>query len=368
MLFVNVLRSATLSLLAGLVGWGPGVYATQLGDTAGQMDVGEWRLLNQPSDGSGLTVALLQTCVSGSCSDNVLNYSHGGLWNPVSRELYVLGQGHLSEFKFLAYRESANTWAEEPKPYWDCSFKQPCWGHGYDHSTVDPSTGDVYWRGYNSTAVYRWARATKSWTALPVAPNPTIAGALEYFPEQGGLVLAGGGQVHLFDVARNSWRRLATGLAMGPYHNVAQYDRVNKIVVFGGGNGSNQLYKIDAEGSISPIAPAPINVGVTASLLTADPVSGKLLLFGSAGGVFEYTSPSNSWVELSGTTVPMFGTGTNRIQFRIAVPISTHGVIGFIAFGQGVDARVYLYKHSASSGVGAVDRVAPAAPTGLKVQ
>jgi hypothetical protein len=56
-------------------------------------------------------------------------------------------------------------------------------GHGYEHSTINPRTGDVFWRFSNSTAMYRWSKATTQWSQLPSAPNPAIAVATAYFPE-----------------------------------------------------------------------------------------------------------------------------------------------------------------------------------------
>ena len=55
--------------------------------------------------------------------------------------------------------------------------------------------------------------------------------------------------VRLFDAASGAWTILSDGqLPMGPYHNFAEYNPVHKVVIFGGGNGSNDIYKLDTCG------------------------------------------------------------------------------------------------------------------------
>ncbi|HEX6707444.1 MAG TPA: hypothetical protein VF169_21985, partial [Albitalea sp.] len=177
----------------------------------------------------------------------------------------------------------------------------------------------------------------------------------------------GGGSAYLYKESTNSWSTLATGLSMGPYHNIAIYNPVHKIVLFGGGNGSNQLYKINASGQVSAIANAPADIGILQSVFTADPASGKYLLFTSSGGFFEYDVAGNRWSTLSASNVAMFNGGSNRIMWRIAIPISTYGVIAFLAEGGTTDTKVLLYRH-ASTGSTPVDVTPPTAPGGLTVK
>lgn len=134
---------------------------------------------------------LLVSCMSpptGDCADNILNYADKGLWNPNTREIHYIGQGHGGrELKFITYNDASGKWTREAKPEWDCSPAQGCYSlvHGYEATTLDPATGNIYARKFNSTAVYKWTRSSKTWTQLPAAPNPAVAVALQYFPEMG---------------------------------------------------------------------------------------------------------------------------------------------------------------------------------------
>ena len=336
-----------------------------LSQAAAAMQPGEWRVLNQGGDASGWGKTLLATG-----SDNLLNYADKGLWNPNTREIQFLGKGCCGEvFKFLTYTESTNRWVQEPKPYWDCSPADSCRGHGYEHSTMDPATGNVFWRPFNSDVIYKWTRATKSWAALPNGPNPTVVVGIEYFPEIGGLVMVGAGKIYVFREATNAWTQVASGLAMGEYHNVASYNPVHRVVIVGGGNGSSNLYKVDSSLKVTAIQNAPVQVGILSSILTVDPASGRHLLLGSSGGFYQYDVAGNAWSAVSNASgFPIWSPDSNKIVYRVAVPISSYGVVAFLAtYWSDSTSRVYLYKHAPGTIV-PVDTTPPAAPSTLSVQ
>ncbi|HEX6706132.1 MAG TPA: hypothetical protein VF169_15325, partial [Albitalea sp.] len=229
-----MLRNLTKLLAASLlaVGLAAPAAASTLGDKAAALGAGQWTTLNKAGDGAGFDYNLIQSC-GDDCGDVILNYADKGLWNPLTREMHFIGKGHYRELKHISYGEATNKWVKEANPYWTCGAPwSNClgMGHGYEHTTINPATGDIFARVFNSTEVYRWTRSTKTWTKLPAAPNPTIAIGLEYFPELGGVVLAGGGSAYLYKESTNSWSTLATGLSMGPYHNIAIYNPVHKIV------------------------------------------------------------------------------------------------------------------------------------------
>jgi hypothetical protein len=347
--------------------------ASALGDAAAQLQPGQWKVLNRAGDGSGFDYDLITSCQPSGCNDLLLNYADKGLWNPLTREIHFLGKGHLAELKHLNYGEATNKWLREAKPSWDCGRSDNCYslGHGYEHTSLNPANGDIYARLLTSE-VFKWNRLTKVWTALPGAPTLEVAIAIEYFPELGGLVMVGTrnntGEVHLYRESTKTWSQLAGGLSMGPYHNVASYNPVHKVVIFGGGNGSSQLYRLDASGAVTPIANAPVGVGIMQSIFTVDPASGRQLLFSSGGGFYEYDVATNRWSTLSSSGVPLFASTENRIWMRVAVPISTHGVVAFLAEGGTSDTRVLLYRHAASTQAPSADTTPPPAPSGLTIK
>lgn len=343
--------------------------ATRLGDVAAQLQPGQWTVLNSATDGSGYNTDLLISCTGSDCADNILNYANEGHWNPLTRELHYIGQGHGGRLlKHISYAEATNRWSIEAKPYWDCSPSPSCYSlvHNFDQTTIDPRTGDLFARKFNSTEVYRWTRATKTWSKLPAAPNPQVAIALEYFPDVNGLLLLGGGEVHLLRDGASAWERLASNLPMGPYNNVANYNPTHRIVLFGGGNGSQSVYKIDASLRITPVASAPAPIGVMSGLIVWDPASGRHLLFSSTGGFFEYDVAGDQWRALNGTSVPAFASNSNRIIHRALIPVSTYGLVLVLTFDF-ENSKVYAYRHAASQS-GPVDTTPPAPPRGLTVR
>lgn len=341
--------------------------ATTLGNMAAQMVPGEWRTLSRAGDGSGYGYELLVSCKEsgGDCADNILNYADKALWNANTREIHFIGKGHMRAARHIVYSEATNRWSVEPLPSWAGGAYGI--GHGYEHSAIDPANGNIYLRQFNSTAVYRWSRSTKAWTQLPAGPNTAVVAAIEYFPEMGGLVYVGGGEVHFYSESQGRWSLLASGLAMGPYSHVVSYNPVHKVIIAGGGDGSNQLYRVNASGTVTPIASAPVVVGIQSSVFTVDPASAKYLLFGSGGGVFEYDVPGNRWTTLPSSNVQMFAPSGNRILYRSAVPISTHGVVAFLTTDVG-PSNVFLYRHAPGQAAPPPDTTPPPAPTGLTVQ
>lgn len=375
---MRILRNLGTALLivvgSGLAGLSLPAGATALGDAAAQLQPGQWRTLNRAGDGSGFDLDLIVSCWGADCGDNILNYADKGMWNPLTREIQFVGKGHQRLLKHISYTEATNRWVIETKPWWDCSDQGPtCYSiaHGYEHSTINPANGDVYTRLFNSTIVYKWTRSSKTWTQLPAAgPNPNVAVALEYFPEMDGVVLAGNGQLHLYRESTKAWTQLASGLSMGSYHNVASYSKAEKAVVFGGGNGSTQLYRLSATGTVSPVANAPAVVAVRQSVFTVDPVSGRFLLFSSGGGFYEYNAATDRWATLPTAGVQLFvnNPSGDAAAYRVAVPISTHGVIAFLAEAGTSETRVMLYRHAPSAAAPPPDTTPPAPPAGLAVQ
>lgn len=360
------MRFAKLLVVAALASVSATAMAqTTLQSTVTGMQAGEWRLLNRPGDGSGFNNALLRACVGTDCADNILNFASKGLWNPATREIHFIGKGHQREAKHIVYSEATNRWTQEPLPAWAGGMYGLA--HGYEQTTIDPATGRIYARPFNSTNYYRWDRATKQWGAIANGPNSAVAVALEWFPEMNGFVYVGGGEIHAYSETTGSWRSLATGLAMGGYHNVATYNPVHKVAIVGGGNDSRALYRVAANGGVTRIADAPAGVGVQSSVLTTDPVSGKVLLFSSGGTFFEYDVPTNRWSTLT-PSIPLWAPDSNKIIYRVAVPVSSHGVLAFLThYWSDATSQVYVYKHSPGTGTPA-DTTPPSPPTGIRLQ
>jgi hypothetical protein len=157
------------------------------------------------------------------------------------------------------------------------------------------------------------------------------------------LVRVLGGTVHVLREEKNAWTRLPDKLAMGPYHNVAQYSAAQKLVLLGGGNGSKDLYKFDAEGKITKLPPAPFEVGINTAVVTSDPVSGDFLVLHKSDQFYAFNADTEIWKELDTKGMPFQMNGSSFDV--VATPLRNHGVtLFFTAERKGL--KVCLYKHA----------------------
>jgi chitodextrinase len=320
-----------------------------IGSAAAQLGPGEW---------TEITTSNISSVLGASGSSRmVFGYTDDGVWDPVSRQFFFIGGDHGDAPRFVAYSESSNAWRVMPTPPWFPNCSNGCTPmHGYDHSAINPQTGDLYHRPFNSRNVHKYTRSSATWSTLP-APSTGDYNAccvgVEYFPELGGLVIVNGaggsGSVYLFDEGSQQWSTLARGLSMGTYHNFAEYDRVHKVLLFGGGNssGTRKIYKLDSARQVTALRDAPVNLGIQQALHTVDPVSGTFLIFTSGRTFYTYNVVTDTW-QLQSAPAPIYTTAysTNGIHGVIASPVSTHGVVMFVTCNSS-SCRVRLYRHAA---------------------
>lgn len=333
----------------GSSGGGTVITSSSLSQLAASLAPGQWGELQTNNINSALSAS--------GASDMTIGYSEEMKWNPVTRQLQFVGSDHGDCTKFVVYDEATNRWTDKGKPAWVSCITN----HGYDHMAVDPATGDLFSRVFRTGDLYRWDGS--QWRALPTL-NFGYTGAaavgLEYFPEMDGLVWASVesgtlGSVFLWERKSNSWKRLTSAsLPMGDPHQMVEYNPVHKVVVFGGGNGSRDIYSLDAQGNIRTLTRAPYGVGSgNASRFTVDPVSGDFLVFFDNGEFWVYDYPSDSWTKQN-VNIPSSARTTrygNPIFGVVTAPIAEYGVNVFVAC-DGADCHVTVYKHSQGAGGG----------------
>ncbi len=141
----------------------------------------------------------------------------------------------------------------------------------------------------------------------------------------------------------NTWSKLLDLPTIGQYDNFASYNPVTKTVMFGGGNGSSDVYKLDSAGVITKMRNAPILLGVLSSVETPDTVSGKYLVLGATGVFYEYNIVTDTWTLLSAGGLPIF---SDALNFEVVVaPVRNYGVSMFMTWSF-LQSKVYLYKHT----------------------
>jgi hypothetical protein len=334
------------------------VFGNALGDLAQSLQPRQWGELR---NSAGLTRAFLETSGWNTGSHSVLQYANKGGWDPSTRQFLFVGSPHDNPHKFIIYSADSNSWRLGELPLTcmnegaitGCGFTS----HGYDHNCMDTVDGDLYLR-VRGRMIYRYRTSVNRWIGFPEVPDtvisyPGVASSLEYFPEMGGVVYINGadGNVGFGNSTTYRWRRLASGLNMGPYHNLSAYSPVHKMVLFGGGNGSARMYKLTADGQISAAQDAPSQLKIQADNtgcdFTVDPVSGNFLAFyiWTSPGVYEYNPSANQWSFIAAFPGPV----SFSVQGVVAAPVSTYGVIMFLTYGD--PPRVFVYKHSQMSAV-----------------
>lgn len=321
---------------------------TALGRLAAGMKAGAWAELK--------TDNLIDTLRAKGASGAIFGYNEDAVWDPKTQQFFYVGGDHNDTVRFVTYEDKTNAWKTMPQPTWVGKGTS----HGYSHHGLDAKRGLLYYFPFGNRArtVHRYDIAKNTWSTLPKLDPPEYLACcvgVEYFPELDGLVVANGGggkgSVHLFQEKTQTWTTLARDLPMGVYHNTAQYSPGHKIILFGGGNGSSDLYKLDAKGKVTTLNKTPIGIGVMQSILTLDPVSGDFLLLGKNGSFYVYDVAADKWHEQDSKTVPIFSptrVKDNKVWHVTATPVSTYGVTMFVKYFHADPPRawVYLYKHS----------------------
>jgi hypothetical protein len=314
--------------------------ATVLGDLAASMQPGSWAELNT----NGFTQPLLWAEES---YHYITQHSDDAVWNPGTEEVYYIGGGHGGIGKIIVYSAATNTWREETRQPW----MEPL-GHGYDHNAIDPVNGILYHHPMSGRKIiHRYLINYKTWQVCTYVPDAIAVWELIdccrgvcYFPEMRSLLITSGRSraLFIFGTFTGKWTK-KENLPMADPHTFAKYNPVHKCVMFGGGNGSSSIYKIDSAGNVTSLKGAPFYMGVATTVQTVDPVTGKYLVFHDNGVFYHYDITTDTWSQQS-SAVPFFNIGPSGPIFgTVATPVSTYGVSLFMTYNA-TRPRVHIYK------------------------
>jgi hypothetical protein len=170
----------------------------------------------------------------------------------------------------------------------------------------------------------------------------------------GGLVFINGSipgyaSVSIYNLNTSNWDKIAGNLTMAEYHNFAEYSSVHRVLIFGGGNGSRDLYRMESNGSIKKMNTAPMDLGILwGAIATVDPVSGDFLFFGANEQFYAYNPFNDIWRVQHSNVPPIFATGEgSAIGGIVASPVNTYNIVMFLSWNGG-DPKVFIYKHKSS--------------------
>lgn len=306
--------------------------STALGKLAAIMKPGTWAELK--------TQGFDRELIKAGAAGNIFQYADSAAWDPVSKQIFFVGQGHYAPLKFIKYSARTNTWTLLPTPDWWKGPTDVQIGHAYGNNAIDQSRRILYY--LDGRPLYKYDIAKEQWTTLPKFEGPSGFGtALAYFPEMKGLIRVYKTQVHFFGDEKPSWTLVQEKVPMGQYHNFAKYNAVQKVVMIGGGNGSKDVYKLDAQGTVIKLAEAPCAIGPSLAWSTVDPVSGNLLVLEWRGKAIRKKFHAldvmkNEWRSLPDAPVSL----------GFFAPLPIYGVNILLRPAEDGPQAVYLYKHA----------------------
>jgi len=334
---------------------------TELGKLAVALQPGEMKELQT----KGYTRELLQSWYDWEGEDGrkygghrmysvALSWSHDACWDPKTRQVLFIGIGHYASMKFITYSADANEWKVMPVPTWadprlpdgaacgaagkDGNRSWPV-GHTYDRLAISPEHRlfAVNWHG-----LYLYNIDSGAWTKAEGsnAGGKDAYQVAEYFPEMKAFIYEAnwGRALKAWDVEKKAERRL--GSYPFGIHGVMEYNPVHKVMVFGLGDGQGDagataVYRMDAQGRVDRLKPAPIHVNCREqSKLVCDPASGEFLVqefrASGRGKVNAFHPIRDEWKEIPGLEFPA----------GLGVAVEPRGVLMFC-----VGDEVFLYKH-----------------------
>jgi hypothetical protein len=335
---------------------------------AAALPVGAWVQMSPSNQNSVLG--------NGPASGSTISYCNTMPWNPINKSIEIIGMDHNGgSVRHMRYSEAENGFVLVAADAGLGSETQ----HGYDHNSVNPTTGDIYHRKYSGFSgeieVYKKpltgsfasigsvevdldqvAIGTCWWTGPFTASGGHGAqGSHMMFNSGDADGSATDGTVVAYDPIADSWffnqQSMAPNYGSGStYHSVMEYSAVHNCAVYGGGNAAPQkLWRMDADASVTamPNVPSGKEVGILQGVLTVDPVSGNFLLI-SNGELWELNpTGSGAWTQQTGDRDPPAAVDNPDVgEYVIATPIPEYGVIAVIAQPSLTGGTMWLYKHA----------------------
>jgi hypothetical protein len=315
-----------------------------LATTAAAMSSGSW---------ASFTMGNMNgTLVQVGGGHNCIEFCARGHWDNGHKKIQFWGQGHYTDTKLITWDDATNQWtATASVPYSGSSGNI---GHAYYHLAMNPTTGDMYLRGYGTTTIWKkpygstWTTATNSgsWDSYM-----QVAGGLEWFPAlnsgSGGLVMLNNKECKVSNSSVTSWAYATGGGSSAlsgayDYHNWIA--KTSSYCYMGGGNGSTAMYRLDASGTVAASTPTPYTAGIWAN-------GGNAPVISHTNGTdliqFPTTPTSGTIYKFNGSVWSSIGTmnvGTGYDQW-FAVPVFEYGVVVFVALSTSLgEPIVRLFK------------------------
>lgn len=247
-------------------------------------------------------------------ANTVFGYTYEAFWDPTTCRVLFIGGGHGSLTKFLTYSASDNLWTQAPDPYFLCPIRDGedvAWGrigHAYGFQGMDADRGVFYYvfADGNVYGIDTDPSLSNQWKRVGIIPQGVTYSfsSMEYFPELKRLVLVSSDKLSLLDPVSGECSFIEGPFPMGEYHHYAVYNPVHTVMLFGSGNGSSVLHKLNAQARVTRIVDAPRQFhpqsddDATFKILTYDPVSGDYLAYASSGELYSHDVALDRWSQV----------------------------------------------------------------------
>lgn len=333
------------------------VRANVLSDAAAALSPGQW---------TTITTNNFTACINhapDAHDGNIMPFANNFTWDNVRHQGHFVGMDHGNNtLWYVKYDADSNTWS--------CSDPQVGSGHGYDNTEVDPGSGTVYHKLYDTSGGIKYKTISDSYFANSLPLPPTFLGNFMDYgmawwtgPLDGNTNASGAlflwaqsfAILHIYDPTANSWFYDSGDLSglngwITGYQVAAAYSPVYNVAVFGGGccnANPTKIWKFDQHHNITALATSPIGIGTQIGNFTVDPVSGNFLIRGNH--TFYELNPTGTGTYRQLPEPPSYvgnANGSFSDDF-ISAPIPEYGVVMYIScmYSAG-PCTVAIYKHA----------------------
>lgn len=328
---------------------------------AAGMASGTW--LNASSLTTGLGIFTGGVGASGSR----LTFGYQFCRDDVNRRWLLHIGDHNEDAYFAIFNEATGAFTIDHIPSWGAGMTGSGTArHMYAHPVYVQKTGRFYTRGTQTRILRRWVSGT-TWTDVnitPLAYNSAAAGhcfhealdKLLVFQLENGV----NGALVAMDPVAETWTTLVSGASStlagtGDPHNFCTYNRNSGIAWFGGGNGSDKTWTINAAGTIQAAAALPGALGSLGpssgyALAIPNPANGNFLVILDGTTWYDFNATTRTYSVRSGSAFPgsrlaQFDGSAGGMAGAIACPIWEWGVIAILsAYSRTQPAQLWLYK------------------------
>jgi hypothetical protein len=292
-------------------------------------------------------------------------------WAPTTRQIFFVGGDHNGCEKFISYSTVSNSWTIEARPGHLGSC--PAQDHSYNYNALDPVGGYFFYNGE------RYNIAAKAWDLSFSFPSDAYYSRSNWSVEwtSHGYTLFTKNETNpaadvawVYNFQTRNWSNIAQGTGSTfNIHVMSQYNPTSRVTVFGGGDDTNYLYRLDANRNVtklksSPIADLSLHPG-RGIVATPEPVTGGFLFYTASGAFYHLDAVADRWTTLSGTAnFPFAGLGTVNELASVAIP--EYGVVVFVQAIPSSSAKMWVYRHAQGGGTPLPPVIVPDAPAALQ--